>query len=159
MASVWLEKIHSGHAEQTVAAEGFLRTNCFLIPYILNSRDNLKRLPKLKPQQYEETRHLQTSILNLIKDIATGRAPLQINIDWPTGSNVPMTTVRSLSSAPSSVPSSTPSSVPSSDEQSHSIVLTSSTRSNVVFRMSNVQIISDLYREGTEGLGGNHSIV
>ncbi|KAI8364196.1 hypothetical protein BD560DRAFT_173227 [Blakeslea trispora] len=199
MASVWLEKIHSGHAEQTVAAEGFLRLlltlrttflqdsvfmqnvvpdhpiwqhELFLDPLYLEFKRQLEasaqteasqeelllqrvvplierqlaNSQEIQQQQYEEIRHLQTSILNQIKDIATGRAPLQINIDWPTGSNVPMTTVRSLSS------------VPSSDEQSHSVVLTSSTRSNVVFRMSNVQTITDLYREWTEGLGGNHSI-
>ncbi|KAI8340419.1 hypothetical protein BD560DRAFT_412367 [Blakeslea trispora] len=231
LASVWLEKIHSGRAEQTVAAEGFLRLLLTLrITFLQDSVYMQKAIPdhpiwrhslfvdplylefkrlleasaqteasqeelllqrvvplierqlanslEVSQQQHEENRQLQMTVLNQIKDIATGRAPLQINIDWPTGSNIPSTTVRSLaspsvpvssvpvSSAPasslsvSSVPASSvpASSVPASSVPASSITLTSSVQTGVTYRMSNVCTITDLYREWTVGLGGNHSI-
>ncbi|KAI8361725.1 hypothetical protein BD560DRAFT_437219 [Blakeslea trispora] len=103
---------------------------------------------EVSQQQHEENRQLQVTVLNQIKGIATGRASLQINIDWPTGSNIPSTTVRSLTSP----------SVPASSVPASSIILTSSIQTGITYRMSNVCTITDLYREWTVGLGGNHSI-
>lgn len=102
-----------------------------------------------------------------VSDISTGRAPLQINIDWPEGSNSPRTTVRNVSTAePSSVQVEDVSSRTTSEDATFtnnttvpSVALQPSSSSTPNFRLStHIHTITDLYREWTVGLGGNHSV-
>ncbi|CAO3698979.1 unnamed protein product [Rhizopus stolonifer] len=99
-----------------------------------------------------------------VSDIPTGRAPLQIHIDWPEGSNLPVNSVRSVS-RPSYTESESESAVVDADGQSlvgdSGQALRSSTATHfpASYRLSRgIITLTNLYREWTEGLGGNYSV-
>lgn len=107
---------------------------------------------------YEQLSDLIKQLVLQVSDISTGRAPIQINIDWPQGSDVPHTVVRNISNDQDTTPPLA-SSQQVINEVSSTSNQTSLVSSRTSFRLStHVQTVTDLYREWTDGLGGNHSV-
>lgn len=125
-----------------------------------------RQLANINDRQQEAYGNLARMIEGLaanVSDISTGRAPLQINIDWPEGSNLPVTSVRAVNRSSSSTESG--SSVMALDEQplvgnsGQEVRSSSATHSPANYRLSRgITTLTDLYREWTEGLGGNYSV-
>ncbi|KAI8640513.1 hypothetical protein BD408DRAFT_419664 [Parasitella parasitica] len=84
-----------------------------------------------------------------------GVAPLQINIEWPqqgsSSSILPSASIRTFN---------TDTTAKTTTEVLSTTQKTPRPSSSASYRLStNVYTLTDLYREWTEGLGGNHSVV
>ncbi|KAG1446384.1 hypothetical protein G6F56_009588 [Rhizopus delemar] len=99
-----------------------------------------------------------------VSNISTGRAPLQININWPEGSNLPVASVRAVNRPSSSTESG--SVVMAADEQplvgdsGQAVRSSPVTHSPTSYRLSlGITTLTDLYKKKwTEELGGNYSV-
>ena len=100
---------------------------------------------------YEALAQQISSVLEKISDISTGRAPLQINIEWPQGERDCQPLIRTTAVTTQQITAEPTCNSPA--ERSNSRPLSNS------FRLSTgVHTVTDLYREWKEGLGGNHSV-
>lgn len=120
-----------------------------VIPLVERKLTNIEEMNR---GAYETLSHQIGSIMEKISDISTGRAPLQINIEWPHGAGSSQPTVQTSAVT---IPVST-----SEELQSSGIVtetITSSTTAKYTLS-TGVHTVTDLYREWTEGLGGNYSV-
>ncbi|KAI8875985.1 hypothetical protein K501DRAFT_201452, partial [Backusella circina FSU 941] len=129
-----------------------------LVPVIERKMANLEDLNR---SAYERLAEMLNTVATNISDLSSGRAPLQISINWPDGQAIPSTTVQTITASSSPLPS------PSLDSQTmnqtrsmvepHREEVASS--NTMPFRLSlTIQTVTDLYREWTVGLGSNVSV-
>ncbi|GAN06958.1 hypothetical protein MAM1_0142c06448 [Mucor ambiguus] len=119
-----------------------------------------RQLANINDHQHANYEQLIEIVKNLtlqVSDISTGRAPLQINLNWPQGSNTPTVSTSSSSSVlnQSSInTAATPTAI-----TGNTPTTASSTSHLVQYRLSRgLTTFTDLWKEWTEGLGGNHSV-
>lgn len=117
-----------------------------------------RQMVSLNERQQETCERMVELVRNIqgdIRDISSGRAPLQININWPENSNVPTTSIRTLSTDNSSGSSET---LSSDLSNATSATTTNTTANNTLvdvplaltaqYKMSRgLTTITDLYRE------------
>lgn len=101
------------------------------------------------------------SLNHQVSDISTGRAPLQINLNWPQGSSTPTvltSTMPSSSETSSSLVTCQPPITATAPTGSASTNV-SSVPNIIQYRLSRgLTTFTDIWGEWSEGLGGNHSV-
>ncbi|KAI9361909.1 hypothetical protein BD770DRAFT_451240 [Pilaira anomala] len=117
-------------------------------------------------KRQQETCERMIELVRNIQDISSGRAPLQINSNWQENSNVPTTSIRTLSTdnigssetTLSSDVSNTTSATTTNTTVNNTLVnVPTAPTAQQQYKMSRgLTTITDLYREWTEGLGGNY---
>ncbi|KAL0139964.1 transcriptional activator of glycolytic enzymes-domain-containing protein [Mucor lusitanicus] len=132
-----------------------------VIPLVERKLANIEDASRIA---YESLSRQIGSIFEKISDnISTGRAPLQINIEWPQGGSdlrpLVSTTALTASTSTSAQESSASLGQPSSTPNNAAVEQNTPSLAPTTYRMSTgVHTVTDLYREWTEGLGGNYSV-
>lgn len=125
-----------------------------VIPLVERKLSNIEDQNRIT---YEKLAAMITELMKNVSDISTGRAPLQINIDWGNGAGaVPTTTIRTMDQALDSDPTTISGNVAVAQFPSQATHVPPATDT---YRLStSVFTVTDLYREWTVGLGGGHSV-